>query len=338
MKKTLVALAALAVIGGASAQSTVSITGNYAAGYLSTDINGVNNHGFALTAATVKVGVKEDLGSGLTAAVDMQFDSYGSTSTQNFAQPLLRRNTSISLTGGFGQVRFDNTRSSNMLTRGMVGPVNLDQGMYDTTGVISRGAVDAVTYALAFSDFSAFAQWVEAGPDGAVTPSVGVAVLGGGYAKGPLAVGAQVKMYQYPEAGGYKDAVHRKNKLEAYATYDFGMAKLGVGFDGASVGTVGPELATVAGLSADGTTREDGVTTSNAYSIGVAVPLGAVTVGLNYAKRDINSVVELGANYNLSKRTALTAAIGRHTFDENRATPNTGVNGQQYLVAMTHSF
>ncbi|MBA3059957.1 MAG: porin [Gammaproteobacteria bacterium] len=328
MKKSLVALAALAVVGAASAQSAVTLSGNYGAGYLSTEINGVKNKGIALTAATLKVGVTEDLGSGLKAAVNMQFDSYGSSSTQNFAQALLRRNTSISLTGGFGQVRFDNTRSGNLLTRGMVGPVNLDQGIYDTTNVITRSAVDALTYGMAVGDFTGYAQYVEAAADGATTPAAKVVVLGAGYAKGPIAAGLAYKMYDYSGALAFLDAgateATRSNRLEAFATYDFGVAKIGVGFDGKNVGKT---AVVVPGFTETATDR------SNAYSLGVSAPLGPVTLGVNFAKRGDFKVTELGANYNLSKRTALTAGYGRHTADEGN-----GLSGDQYLVAMTHSF
>ncbi len=98
MKKTLIALAALGVVGAASAQN-FSITGSVSMGYLAgTDgaktINGIdiyNSNSMALVAT-------EDLGGGMTASAKLQWR------LNNMAE----RGTGdqyVELAGGFGSLR-----------------------------------------------------------------------------------------------------------------------------------------------------------------------------------------------------------------------------------------
>ena len=333
MKKTLIALAVLATAGTAFAQSTVSLTGLVGAAAQSFDTRvtpavapsqyslgspatgGSRQRGIALTDATIKIGVTEDLGGGLKAAANIQFDSIGSTSDATFGKGLLRRNTSVSLTGGFGQVSFTNTRSGNLLTRGMVAPSNLYLGIYDGSGVITRSPVDALTYGMKFGDFTGSVQYVESALDGEWNAAVKVGVLNAGYAKGPIAAGVAVKMYNFRNPTTKANA-ERKNRLEAFATYDLGVAKFGVGYDGPNVGLPNSPL----------------ITDASAWAVGVSAPLGPVTIGANYAKRDANKVTELAADYALSKRTSFNASLGRQTA--NKGTDN----GNQYRLGVYHSF
>lgn len=104
--------------------------------------------GFTNTDATFALGVSEDLGGGLRANAAIQYDATDS----QFGKAPLRRNTSIGLAGGFGSVSLANTRSADLITRGMVAPSNLVDGMYDSSGVITRAPIDVLTYtAPAFS-------------------------------------------------------------------------------------------------------------------------------------------------------------------------------------------
>jgi predicted porin len=332
MKKSLIALAVMAVAGAASAQSSVNITGLVGVAYQSVDqgtaaaaaanlavpgsaVVGGASRGFTLTDVTLNVGVTEDLGGGMKVAVNVGLDSIGSTSTSNFAQPLLRRTTSMVASGGFGSVAFLNTRSGNLLTKGMVAPTNFNDGLYDTSGVISRVAVDAVQYMTpTMSGFNGYVQWVEGGTDGSTTPALGISVLGANYASGPLAAGLAYKSYNGLAAG-----VLRTTRLELFATYDFGVAKVGFGYDGANVGTA----------------VANAINDAAATAIGVSVPLGAITVGANFAKRDANTVNEFVAKYDLSKRTSFNASFGRQSLD---AQPAIGTDGSQYRIGMYHTF
>ena len=352
MKKTLIAVAAVAAVGAASAQSTVSITGLVGAAYQSVDSTSATPsypqyvpskpaayRGFTLTDATIKVGVVEDLGSGLRAQASIAFDSNGSTSTAQFAQPLLRRDTSLGLSSTtYGAVSFQSTRPTSLLVKGMVAPVNLSDNIYDTTGVTDRQAADVVQYMTpTFSGFSGYGQWVETSNDGYATPRLNIGVIGANYSIGSFTGGLAYKAYR-----GLDVNAIRNNKVEAFATYDFGIAKVGVGYDGAKPGTTGnlrgaPAPGVTYGGAADYT--ENSVTSSAAYSLGVSAPFGAVTVGANWAKRDINTVSEFVVKYDLSKRTSFNASFGKHSYDADTTTGSTsGIDGRQYRIGVYHAF
>ncbi len=219
MKKTLIALAALASTA-AFAQSTVNLTGVVGFAYQQAPSK---VKGFTNTDATIAVAVAEDLGGGLRANAAIQFDAASS----QFANALNRRNTSIGLSGGFGSVSLANTRSADLITRGMVAPSNLVDGMYDSSGVITRSPIDVLTYtAPAFSGVTPYFQYVETGSvataqDGNTDPANKVTVLGANYANGPLAAGIAFK-----STSGTIPAGAKKTNTELFATYDFGVARV----------------------------------------------------------------------------------------------------------------
>jgi len=342
MKQTLIALAALAAVGAASAQSTVTIKGLVGAAYQSVDSNGINltdpsfasgkaraYRGFALTDATLNFGVVEDLGGGLKAEASLKLDSVGSSSTANYAQPLQRRDTSIGLSSSMGTLSFQSTRTGRMLARGMVAPANLANTIYDNSGIIARFSADVVQYATpSISGFTGFAQWVEpavsntsflvlpTSMDGYATPVVAASSVGFNYVNGPLEGGMAYKANR----GLYTNSIRTKS-LEGFLTYDLGSAKLGFGYDSAVAGTIAANT----------------VADSSAYSLGVAAPLGAVVLGANWAKRDVNTVSELVVKYDLSKRTNFNASLGKHSADAD-PTGVSGIDGRQYRLGVNHAF
>jgi hypothetical protein len=321
MKKTLVAMAALVSVS-AFAQATLS--GVVRFGYQKAPNESTTTKadtGFTLTDATFNLGLAEDLGGGLQAAASVGFDQASSA----FGNALNRRNTSLSLTGGFGRISFTQTRSSDLLTQAMVAPSNLPEGLYNTSGIVARAGIDAIGYAVSFGPVAASLSLVESTGDGTVSPGRQTTVVGLGYNNGPLAAGLAIKNTN--NKNGYTVAIAQKGNTEAFATYDFGVAKVGVGFD-----------------SKTGTT---GNSAKSAMSFGVAAPFGPTTVGLNYAKRGTAKVTEVAANYALSKRTSLNASFGNQTASASTAalTAGAGAAGgttlakqSQYRLSVAHSF
>ena len=294
MKKTLLALAVVAASGAAFAQSA-TLSGQVNYGYQQVTAAGVAAKGLALDTVTLNVGVTEDLGGGLKAAANVTFDGASS----NFANALNRRNASIGLSGGFGSVSLANTRSGDLLTKAMVAPSNLPDGMYDTSGVLARAPIDILTYTTpSMSGFTGSVSFVESSTDGTSTAATNTLILAGAYAAGPIAAGLSYKM-QTKVASGDK-----VKNLEAFATYDLGVAKLGVGFDQKPTGG------------------------DHAFAVGVSAPLGAATVGVNFAKRGANKVTEFAAKYDLSKRTNVNFSAGKQTIDL----------GNQYRLSVQHNF
>jgi len=111
MKKSLVALAALAVVGVASAQSSVTLSGIAKGGLASTKYsNGATGNGSNTSLADGSsrfiISGREDLGGGLAGIfqIDTRFrvdDNGGAPS----ASPIATGNTFVGLAGGFGSLR-----------------------------------------------------------------------------------------------------------------------------------------------------------------------------------------------------------------------------------------
>jgi len=102
MKKTLIALATLGVVGAASAQ--VTITGGIAAGIQNTMASSTAN--WHMTNADISFAANEDLGGGLSIA--------GSTTISNEAlwgNATAANNTKLSISGGFGSLTYMNILS-----------------------------------------------------------------------------------------------------------------------------------------------------------------------------------------------------------------------------------
>jgi predicted porin len=85
-----------------------------------------------------------------------------------------------------------------------------------------------------------------------------------------------------------------KNRFRVSGNYDLGMAKLGLGYSSRK--------------------NTNGTTTKNT-TLGVSAPLGATTIGLVYEKNVSAGVtkdgVTFGAQYNLSKRTNISAGYAQ---------------------------
>ncbi len=167
MKKTLVALAALAVAGVASAQSSVTLYGAMDAGLTGTTVDGGANRTGMLSSGfgSSKIGFTgvEDLGGGLKAnfkiegAVNADNGSgNGGLSTNNqrsglatvagAAQPLagqqglvFNRFSYVGLSGGWGEVRLGRDYISTFLIQVSVDPMNTN-GVADALSLLARGA------------------------------------------------------------------------------------------------------------------------------------------------------------------------------------------------------
>jgi predicted porin len=143
------------------------------------------------------------------------------------------------------------------------------------------------------------------------------------YAAGPLKVSANYNQSTITDE--FKAALGALNvsdaRLVSYdisAIYDAGVAKFGMSIDG-------PRRF-----------KQNG-TDDNAYLSGVSVPLGAFTVGGNYAVRASNSLLNVGVTYDLSKRTSMNASWGTYTT-AGKALNGTDLVQDTYRMTINHSF
>lgn len=338
MKKTLIALAALAATGAAFAQSSVSIYGRLDVGYSNNVINetvggvayearanGVAND----TLNTSYWGLKgsEDLGGGLKANFNLEqtvaIDS-GSVGTGGFA-----RISTLGLSGGFGTLNlgrfytplFQTVAMSDVFGQARTTTVNLNG--YNPTAVTTGSAIAQITGTVDVRssggifyetpNFSGFSAKIMLAPkDATVTTNTATGTssntgLSGTYANGPLVV--SLAWGEMVAKNSTATPVESKGTGTAIAgSYNFGAAKLFAGYTTVKLQT---------------NTAVDSYGEKTETNLGVSVPMGKTTLmaalGRNTG-RTIGLGVEtgsangndwiVGASYELSKRTAAYVKTG----------------------------
>lgn len=334
MKKSLIALAAVAASGAAFAQSSVTVFGvvDTSVAYEKGDESwsGMQNSGLS----TGRLGFRgtEDLGGGLKANfwLEGQVDTDNGGNGFNF-----KRRSTVGLEGGFGEVRLGRelTAAYNAVAR------------YDVFGDVGYGAslmfkntvADAhnnrrsnmVTYLS--PNFSGFRVNVNyAFGEGTESTLKRGAYFGTGvtYDNGPLSLGLGIERQNTAGVFGVPgfpavEGVAAANRLTSYAfggSYDFGVVKLNGAY----------RLAENRAFGAD--SDLDG----QALLIGLSAPVGAAGVakisyghyeheiaGAEDAKAD---QLSLGYVHNLSKRTAV---YGTYAYLKNKNKGETfKLNGQ----------
>jgi predicted porin len=121
MKKTLIALAALGVVGAASAQ--VSISGGVAVGIQNTHADSAAK--FHLTNADINFKASEDLGGGLMVNAGLGFSNEG---TRGGSMGI--ENTTLAISGDFGKLSYGNILSA----RAKMGSASLETDLTDYLG------------------------------------------------------------------------------------------------------------------------------------------------------------------------------------------------------------
>jgi hypothetical protein len=303
MKKTLIALAVLAVSGAAFAQSTVTINGKLGAQYMATKSSaGAKTNGFNIVDGDVNFVMVEDLGGGLKASAFMGIRLRGrEASSDGAVDGIGARNATISLSGGFGSVTAGAVAAgSGIMKFGTAGAVLL--GIDDTGLLMDKevNSVDLFEYRTrSMSGLTGYVQLVDSISDaggggmGKTEAAMSATVAGVDYVNGPVAFSIDTTKYNRNLSAFTNDT-----RLRTSASYDLGVAKLGLGYQ----------------------TNDNTLTDVKQTLIGVNVPMGAFSIGLNWADRKTktlatgltakNSGYEAGVNYALSKRTAIAASMG----------------------------
>jgi len=359
MKKSLIALAVLTAAGAVSAQ--VSVTGKFGAGYTSTSTNNAGNNGsdsangFGVTDGNVTFAATEDLGGGLKAAVSMDVRVRGRAASPTLVAPSAGgastsvdgRDATVSLSGGFGSI----TLGAVELGNGIIGlggadapTQGLDGASSPLSGVSLQDVVNADIFAYTSPEFAggftAKVVLVDSlgapganGMQDAATTQDGT-LIGVDYANGPLAVSADYTNFGFNNnamAPAVTALTLLDKRTRISASYDLGVAKLGVGYEALTTQTVA-----VGNTLANPTTAVD----HKEYILGVSAPLGSnLVAGANYTRHTNNAVGnttitgwDLGVQYNLSKRT--NVQIGYRVVDEDTAAND----NKSTRIRLLHSF
>lgn len=346
MKKHVFLLSAvvLALPLCAAAQSSVTLFGVIDAGYASLRSQGAGHNSGLVSggSSTSRLGFRgtEQLGGGMSASFWLEGqlnNDTGGGATQTTGLDFSRRST-VSLSGGFGEVR---------LGRDIV-PTAYAHLMYDPTGNRGMIAIDlsaatlggvampsgaplrnsnTVNYFLPATLGGAYGQVQYAfGEKDSATTAVGGRRNGnylgarGGYKSGPLdisaAYGEYAQLVRAGAAGDYRIA-------NIGASYDFGFIK--------PMGLFQRETMDSTGSAAK--------FAFHTFALGLSAPVGKGSVLLTLAKYDNktagsdNSYTKLGLGYvhSLSKRTALYA---QGAVLNNKGTGTMALNGMSSSVAV----
>ncbi len=363
MKKTLVAVAALAFVGVASAQSTVTLSGSIDASVGKNQLKqtgAFNGSAAANVGANVNSGTQngsrwgmsgtEDLGGGMAAIFNIVsgFNVDKGSSAQGGL--LFGRQAWAGLKGGFGQVSLG--RHETIMANGpwaiTGGYANYDawanttaNGGFGNAGSIATDNVrknDSVQYLSPnMGGFQAKLMWApgENGVAGGRGPSTYWS-LGLDYYNGPIGltfayerdkvlptVGAAATLFAVTFPASNAVASFGQTQWGLGASYDLGVVKLMGSIDRASLST------------AD----------DRGYALGLSAPLGPVSLDFEYAREKTTvagtfaskaSAINLRVNYPLSKRTKFYTLIS----DGNSSTAVAGSKQSlsRFQVGMRHVF
>lgn len=326
MKKSLVAVAVLAMSGAAFAQ--VSISGKLGFSYQknATPVGGSANHGMQMTDGDLNFAATEDLGGGMSITAASAFVSRG---RDNGFTP---RDASLSLSTSSVSYVFGSIEKCSRIDNVAGAPVSLASGhdsgnstplafgTFDLDGSCSN--VDTAGISMPLGPVTLSASYNETGTGG----GSGVAryyTLAGDYAAGPLALGLELRQASADagaafSAGRFNDGL---TTTRLSASYDLGVAKVGAGMESSNHNA------------------------PNKYTLSVAAPLGsAASVGLIYSNRaavtadstyfntsvDGVSATAVGVDYKLGKMTTLNASYGVYS--------NSSVNTNEYRIRLLKAF
>ena len=292
--------------------------------YEATDVNtagtAVKANGIRVTDGDFVLTAVEDLGAGLKATASMAVQSRGRDTA------IAGRDASLSLAGNFGSVMIGSVEAGN----GIIGLGGAGAYVYGMDGSVIAAAsnVDIIKYTspalvpgltASFSLIDNTAAGTNTLGMGSTYVGQDANVIGLNYANGPLAAAFDVTSYGRNAVTG----TVADDRTRVSASYDLGVAKLGFGYQ------VAATTAATANKTKD-------------MIVGVNVPMGAVSLGMNYATSQADGAVkvkgfDLGAKYDFSKRTFV--AFNYQDVD-NRAGTTIGAtsDNSKYRIQLGHSF
>ena len=317
MKKTLIALAAVAVTGVASAQVTLYGIMDMGYGSVTTETDAGVQTG-AATGMTSGVqsgsrwGMKgsEDLGGGLTASFQLE----SSITADTAASTGFTRTSKLALGGGFGTVSFGRQYTPSFGLIGASDVAGVDGS--STNGLLTGVRADSM---FMYTSPSISGLTITAGTSGdAVETTAGsdtktqINDLAVKYAAGPLMVGIGSFSTQATAAGV---SAAKTKQTTIVASYDMGVAAVYLN---------------------NMSSKTSGVATKET-NIGVKMPMGAITVLAGYGQNKADSSTSsndytIGADYSMSKRTNAYARV----FKQQLVDAGTVTNG--VYVGVRHAF
>lgn len=318
MKKSLVAVAVLAACSASFAQVTISGKLGFSYQKNAKAATGAANHGMQVTDGDIGFKAVEDIGGGVSVSADARLKLRGRDTGVD------ARDAILGVKGANFGLTLASVEVASPLFAGHAGaPVALATGHDNDANRAPLDATynaDVATLSIPFGAFTGSLAYSEVssgkGQFGTSTALTAASTagnnngltstgLGLAYTAGPIVValdhtvfagGAPLTAAQIKVADGL-------TRTTLTGTYDFGAAKLGLGVQ----------------------TKNNGLPSQ--YTLGVNVPVGAISFGLIYSARnsqsadtnlslsaeDARSATAVGMDYNFSKTAALNVSYGTYT-------------------------
>jgi hypothetical protein len=337
MKKTLVALAALAATG-AFAQVTVTGKLGFSVQKTADITTTAASQGMRVTDGDVVFTATEDLGGGYKATASQAVLLRGRDTAVS------GRDATITLTTPVGALYAGAVESGPLLANAYAGaPMSFATGAdsvvldgYNNIDVVGfKAPLGSVTVGVAHLELNSGLGSNVASTLGnsALAAPAGISPINGnqisvGYAAGALAIDADYTVFSANTnmVGGMLYDGHARTRVAG--TYDMGVAKVGLGFQSKNHDVAGQ------------------------YAFGISAPLGALTVGLTYSarnKQDVSAAYGLAAadarsgttvalRYDLSKTTNIYAGYGVYSGMGAADTSGTDKYDNEYRIRLLKSF
>ena len=325
MKKSLIALAALATVAGAaSAQSSVTLSGSVDLGIIRTDGQTTMGPAGSGRSGIALAGV-EDLGGGLKAAfyLNHRFD----LSTGNVNSSRVGSSTDDRAFWRQGWIQLISDAAGDIRIGKMLPPVQEFNGGYepwaggDTVGNVHTGGKYAgannARYAKAiyyrtpsFGGFQVHAMGAAGESQGNVATN----------AERPIGWGLQYAGGPLTAAIAYDKNHNDLKTTGVYGKYDFGMAQVMFQYE----------------RQDEPTPTVSGDDKSKRWSVGAKIPAGAAMFKIGYTRWKEEETRKFGAgvDYNLSKRTMLYADVGKVGGDA----PSEDAKKTKFDIGVQHKF
>ena len=363
MKKTLIALAAMAATGATFAQATIS--GNLGLSWQQSPVvnatDGSHIQGLSMNDGEIYITATEDLGGGMSATARGGFTMRGR------GTDVVDRDATITLAGPNGALTVGAVRSCGPLdavkSGAVTGTVYSANESVNEVPLDKCSLVEVVTYtspkmgnvsvSATYGEFGSGISLVSSNLKGNAT-GLTFTVLGATYASGPLMATGDLTSYaaakSSSQAGGLS-ALDGWLRTRIAGTYDMGVAKFGLGYQTWTWGKADQMLASVAipvqnmtfgidymARGAQGAATK-GTATENTAVEGISALLSSTRNG-----DAASSAVGVGVTYNFSKTTNVNASYITYTDAGKNVSPTTGlvtikpVLDNEYRIRLMKSF
>jgi hypothetical protein len=283
----------------------------------------VNTSGVVRTDGNIDFAATEDLGGGMKVIAKLAIATGGRDIAAG------NRDGGLALTGGFGTFAIGSLDAGN----GIIGLGGAGAPVIGLDGVIipDSGNIDYMSYTsasingLTFSVLATDTSGATLGMNSSALVQDSM-VYGVAYSAGPLK--AKLDVTVNGDNSVPTTVIRGDGRTRLSASYDLGVAVIGAGFE------------TRKAAAANSTTF---LTTKDTV-LGVAVPMGALTFGVNYVKASTDTATfdtsgtDYGVKYDLSKRTYV-AAHYQKLDNINYAGAALQTNGgESFRVQLSHAF